>query len=196
VKRSPLYHFPTFIMGMALGFLYQKRPMRSAARASLLTVAGIAITLVLSTGVGNPERFIPHTSIYLPAMAALLFGLASGGWPTRLLTLPSMLLLGEASYTLYLMQFPLTSTLSWIFGGLRFHDILMEANDPPFLLSIWYYPVIFAAAIVLSIVIFRRYETPWRVRLRESLGRWLLHRALPPPVIPGPPTASDISPSA
>jgi peptidoglycan/LPS O-acetylase OafA/YrhL len=187
VKRSPIFHFPTFLMGMALGFLFQKRPLRNRLHASLLTIAGIALTLLLTTGIGNPERFIPHTSIYLPAMAALLFGLASGGWPARLLSLPLTLLLGEASYTLYLMQFPLNATLLWIFSRFHFLDLLLESNAPPFALTPWYYLIILAAAIALSILIFRRYETPWRVRLRQSLGRLLLDRALPPPVIPGPP---------
>ncbi len=186
VKRSPLYHFPTFIMGVALGFLFQKRPIKNRVHSSALVIAGIALTLLLSTGVGSLERFIPHTSIYLPAMAALLFGLASGGWPARFLSLPGTLLLGEASYTLYLMQYPLASTLIWIFGRFRLFDVLLESNAPPFTLTLWYYFIILAVAIVLSILIFRLYETPLRVRLRQSLGRLLLDRALPPPVIPGP----------
>jgi peptidoglycan/LPS O-acetylase OafA/YrhL len=193
VKRNPVYHFPAFLMGVALGFLFQKRPLKNRATSSALTIAGILLTLALATGIGNPERFIPHTSIYLPAMAALLFGLASGGWPARFLTLPSMLLLGEASYTLYLMQFPLNATLLWILGRFRIFDVLLESNAPAFSLTPWYYLLILAIAIALSILIFRRYETPWRVRLRQSLGRRLLHRALPPPVIPGP--SDDSSPA-
>jgi hypothetical protein len=35
------------------------------------------------------------------------------------------------------------------------------------------------------VLLFRYFETPWRVRLRRVLGRWLLDRALPPPFVPG-----------
>ena len=187
IIRHPIYHAPTLILGMALGYLYQRRvPSRhSNSAATALTLAGLAGVVCMALGVGSIERWVSHVSFYLPAMAAVLYGLASGGWPGPLLRLRPLLVLGDSVYAFYLAQFPLAGTLIWIGNGFRTANILDMRTVPQFALRPAFYWIMLVCALGISILLFRFFETPWRIRLRRSLGDRWLHRPLPPPIIPG-----------
>jgi peptidoglycan/LPS O-acetylase OafA/YrhL len=171
---------------MALGYLYQRRiPPKHRSFSTWLTLAGLAGTLCMAIGVGGVERWVSHVSFYLPAIAAVLYGLATGGWPSSLLRTRPLLVLGDSVYAFYLMQFPLVGTLVWIGNGFRFTSVLDMRAMPKFALGPGFYCVVLVCALVLSVLLFRYFETPWRIRLRRSLGERWLHRPLPAPIIPG-----------
>ena len=116
------------------------------------------ITLALAVFVPN-EGNSNHMT-FVPGLCLLLFGLAGGGWGSGLLSLPFLVLLGEASYSFYLMQIPLSDTLVWAANGFRRADVFTNHSNLPLGDSPWNFPVVFAVAIPLSILIFRKLETP------------------------------------
>ena len=195
VARHPLFLSPVLLMGMALGYLFQMHLRTETARNSSfptwLTLAGLAGIVAMSLGVGNVDRWLPHVYFYLPAIAAVLYGLALGGWPAPLLRVRPLLVLGDSVYAFYLTQIPLGCTLVWLAGGLHLRDVLDPRTPPHFTQTPLFYVTVLACALVLSVVLFRYFETPWRIRLRRSLGERWLHRPLPPPIIPGQGTAAN-----
>jgi peptidoglycan/LPS O-acetylase OafA/YrhL len=213
-QRHPVFLFPTLLMGMALGFLFQRqrrvpqglkpdslsgqkveaeastypeaKPEPTAKRMpSLLTLVGLAGLVAMTLNVGRIDRWAPHVMFYLPAIAAVLYGLALGGWPARLLRVRPLLILGDSVYAFYLTQIPLGCTVVWIAGGFGRRDVFDLRSAPPFSQRPAFYFVVLACDLVLSVLLFRFFETPWRVRLRRVLGERWLHKPLPPPIIPG-----------
>ena len=182
LSRHPVVNFPVFICGMALGRLYQMRGDRARAYADVLTAGGLVWILLTATRLWPMFRWSPGGSGFLPGMAAVLFGLATGGLPGRLLTAPAVLLLGEASYALYILQFPVVYTLQWITAkpGTDLVGTMGERARG----SLGTHLLLFPVLVVVSIAVFTFVETPCRLWLRRTLTKRLGEQPLPPPVIP------------
>jgi peptidoglycan/LPS O-acetylase OafA/YrhL len=152
----PVLCLPEFLLGMVLGALFmQKRSFNpDSTSEDWLTFAGIVPCCVLiAAGVGS----------YLSSLAALLcFGwaiyrLADGrGWLTNFLSSKGMLLLGGASFSIYLLQSLIRDSAHRLL--LRSHPGL-DAVLSPFIL------------ITLSCLIFLFYEEPMRDLVRKVLTR-------------------------
>lgn len=103
---SPVACLPTFVGGMLLGQLYRagKRLPRPGPATAL--ALALALFLILPYGV---VLFSPLEDVLLwPAFAVLVLALAQGeGLLARGLTLPAVVVLGEASYGLYILHWPL-----------------------------------------------------------------------------------------
>lgn len=133
VKFNPLVRLPEFLLGMAAGALFlRSRDVagrdespggassdRLTLRPAAVIWAGVAAVVVAIL----LQRWIPypvmHTGLLAPAFAAIIFGFAAGtpfaataegaraapgGLVQRLLASRVLLLLGEASYSLYLLH--------------------------------------------------------------------------------------------
>jgi peptidoglycan/LPS O-acetylase OafA/YrhL len=174
VLRTPLFHplmpetwltrsiilpvlcLPEFVLGMVLGalFLRKRDHEPDATTNDWITAAGILpCCLVIASGVGD----------LLTSLAAVLcFGwsiyrLANGrGWLTNFLSSPPMLLLGGASFSIYLLQALVRESAHRLLSGFRPG---LDAILSPLIL------------IVLCCLIFLYYEEPMRDVVRNLLVR-------------------------
>ncbi len=168
VSFNPLFHLPTFAIGVALGFHF----LRSDSSAGyswtpLLALAGI---IVLTIGIGRFPELVVHNCLFVPAFAVLIYGLAQGGMTAGFFSLPAVVILGEASYSFYILQFP---------QGLTFRLLNEESWSRDYiamlpvggLLHGWVgYVVLLLATAATSIMIFKRFEVPLRLGIRRRLA--------------------------
>jgi peptidoglycan/LPS O-acetylase OafA/YrhL len=112
------------------------------------------------TGIPLASRVGKESGIFAPLHALLIWRLArQRGLLQRFFSLGPLLLLGEASYALYILQEPL---LDWFTGaGKRVFPNLMAHWS-------WIFFIYCALLIGLSLLVHRRWEMPLRARL---LGR-------------------------
>src|SRR5207245_3524502 len=132
----PLFRLPEFLLGMALGrlFVLQKQESRAViwgkeprtiVSGRLLPWAALGgILTLLACGNWIPYPFL-HNGLLDVLFAVLIYGLAnvdSGSGlaktPARLLSMPVFVLLGEASYAVYILHVPLRKwmyqILEWV----------------------------------------------------------------------------------
>jgi peptidoglycan/LPS O-acetylase OafA/YrhL len=170
---NPLCHLPTFVSGVALGYHYAQRP---AARggADPLALGGLLLTVAIGAVARTLPFLFAFEAAFLPAFGMLLYGLALGGGPARLLAVRPLVVLGEASYALYILQFSTVFTLMWVESGFVAHDFMAHGR----LHALVSWPVFYFIALVTSIVtsvgVWKYYETPLRRNLRRRLVRLLL----------------------
>lgn len=100
---SPPSRLPEFLLGMVLGRLFLVRPatrIRQRDLAAALALASIVGIFALGP---LPRGF--SSALLDPFFALLIFALASGvGVFSRLLSIPAMVLLGNAGYAIYILQ--------------------------------------------------------------------------------------------
>jgi len=110
VARFPLIRIAEFAVGCCAGLVYQRQSLIAPIGASqanrLLLLAGIVLLLGLGAmGAAPYFKFTCWTLAITPGAALLVVGLAGNGHVFRpLLENKLTLLLGESSYTLYLLQ--------------------------------------------------------------------------------------------
>jgi peptidoglycan/LPS O-acetylase OafA/YrhL len=101
IKTNPLARLSEFTLGICLGLLYN-RGLRLGKPFVAIGFLGIA-------GLGCVSDQIPTVLLYSgildPLFALLVMGLATN--PGSFLSSPCMILLGEASYGLYILHHPL-----------------------------------------------------------------------------------------
>src|SRR5207237_536668 len=80
-------------------------PARHGGALAAGAMAGIAAALIAGPSIPYP---LLHNGLLVPLFAALVFGLAQGGGVLgRALASRPLVALGDASYALYILQFPL-----------------------------------------------------------------------------------------
>jgi len=104
VKFNPLVRLPEFLIGMAYGFHYLRvrANPKLAAPPVLGGLLGFGVVVSFSASIPYP---VLHTSILAPAFAAIIYGLALQPGLPATLTLRPMVLLGDASYSFYLLHY-------------------------------------------------------------------------------------------
>ncbi|WP_162538604.1 acyltransferase [Granulicella sp. WH15] len=150
----PVLRLPEFILGMSLGALFMERQSASPdwRTNDWLTLAGlIPGGIVISLRV--EDRYLIAAALFSFAWA--IFRLAVGkGWLTNLLSSPPMLLLGGASFSIYILQAPIRNLMHVLFA--HFHPGLDAAVTPVVL-------------IVFCCFLFLYYEEPMRGVVRRVL---------------------------
>ena len=153
VRRLPILALPQFLAGISLGWLYLHfRPRPKTA--SFLAAAGIvclAVTLMLA----NHLPFVVlHNGLLLPFFSMIILGLAESNWLSRLLSIPVLVLLGEASFSLYLVHFIYND---WVKSTFMASDTILGA--------VWKLAVVIPISVLLHLCV----ERPCR---RVILGWW------------------------
>jgi len=154
VLFNPMAHLPIFLFGMLLGRLFLlrrfKRPLRNTdALAALVILFTIEALLLSNYGPGLMVR----DGLLIPIFGLLIYTLARGhGIIATLLSHPIFLLLGEASYALYILHWPLHAWLIKILG-------VSEQVADGSALFFWCY---LALLIIVSILTLRLIEQPAR----------------------------------
>ena len=141
--QFPLVHLPEFLAGVvaALWFVRRPAPLGRAARRLLIGSAATGIAALALTQPVTPAYYC-----YTPLFVMLVLGLAARGARTDWLGSATAVLLGEASYSLYLLHVPL---------GRLF--VLSRGPTPQ-----WTGYLFTVAVIGVSVVSLRCYEAPLR----------------------------------
>jgi peptidoglycan/LPS O-acetylase OafA/YrhL len=108
---NPLLRLPEFIVGMLTGLLFLRRK-NNPAFGSICILGGSAVIALITALVGAIPNPLISAGFLSPAFAAIIFGVAQQPRWTRVLALRPLVLLGEASYSLYLLHsFVMTKAL-------------------------------------------------------------------------------------
>ena len=157
---NPLIRLPEFVLGACLGrwFLSATRTSWSGALVALpIMTLGVFLLWDSDSLLGA----VNYTG-RIASMAAIVTLSAGGaGLFSRVMGWAPLLLLGEASYTLYMIQRPFESYFR--FFSERVTRTTMDQSDG--LLGVY-----IALLIALSVFIFRTFETPLRRRIRDRLS--------------------------
>ena len=155
----PLVYYPVFILGV-LAFRLEQAWHRSGEShpqwmALLSLVSALAITL-LSYWAGGYMTYGIHVGMLAPVYGALIYSLCEDrNWVARLLSGRIFSELGEASYSVYILQLPVFGLLGLFASG---------PKDGAF------FYVYLAVLVALSWGLYRWYETPIRFAIRKKLG--------------------------
>jgi peptidoglycan/LPS O-acetylase OafA/YrhL len=103
VKFHPLARLPEFILGMACGFLFLES-RRDSKHALPLVAAGLAAVMIVTYFSWPIPYPILHTALLAPAFAAIVYGFALRPRWGSLLENRVFVLLGDASYSVYLLH--------------------------------------------------------------------------------------------
>ena len=151
----PIFHLPLFIFGMALGRLYLfGMRVSPKAHAAILGVGLFMLVLVFGGAWLLPGWTRCDPAIVL-IFALIIFGGAGASSAVRLLALPSLVLLGEASYSIYILHIPFRDVWLSFIGNVMGLDLLPWLN----------FPLYFVFLVIVSVAVYRHIETPLRRRL-------------------------------
>ena len=160
----PLLHLPLFIFGMALGRLFLFGPRISPRMHTAMLWLGLGILFLLFGGARLLPWWTRSDAVLALVFALVIFGGAGARTNVPLLTRPGFLLLGEASYAMYILHIPIR--FWWEIGREAIGIELPNWLD---------FALYFCAVVAVSILVFRHVETP----LRRRIGKQK------PPVMPG-----------
>ncbi len=159
VKYNPLCHLPVFAMGMLLARAFDS-PLRAAVerhRGVFLTLGLAASLAVVARPVDALYLFI-HNGLLAPAFGACLLAVATSRRASAYLASPTLVLLGEASYGVYILQAPL-----WL-GWRRLARVASLDLAPLVDFALY-----FAALCAISLLAFKLLESPARRILRARM---------------------------
>jgi len=151
----PLFHLPTFVFGMALGRVYLfGKSYSSRLHLSMFAMGAFALMLIFGGDAGSP--WTKTDAILVVVFGLLIFGAAKLPLMIKnVLATPSLVLLGESSYGIYILHSPIFSWWSQ-----------MDLELAPTYDFIGY----FVLTCTLSIFSFQYFETPLRRRILRSRG--------------------------
>jgi peptidoglycan/LPS O-acetylase OafA/YrhL len=144
VRFNPLLRFPEFVLGVILGVGYLAGFRLPKPKVAVLTCLLLLLTaLILGKDLPYP---IFHNGMLAPLFGVSIIGLAADDCG---LGIPALLLLGEASYSLYIIHNPM---LSWLKA---FFELLHVA------LPAWLFGMVFVAvSISASVCCYKLIELP------------------------------------
>jgi peptidoglycan/LPS O-acetylase OafA/YrhL len=164
LQYNPLGRLPEFLFGAAVGRLYLLRPTGGWPAAWSLAAVAAAVALLGALAYSPAplrQSLYFHNGLLTPLHGALIYGLARGsqGAVARGLSLRPLVLLGEASYALYILHMPLKELLE---AAVR--NCIGDLPGVPFFTGYA------AMAILGSVGVLRVIEEPARRLLRRRLG--------------------------
>jgi peptidoglycan/LPS O-acetylase OafA/YrhL len=166
IQYNPLVRLPEFLFGIALGRLYLADPALGKRPGAWSLAAGAAAVVLLAALAGSPRALrlslFFHNGLLTPLYGLLIYGVARGrlGGLSQALSWGPLVLLGEASYGLYILHVPLRNILEA--SAARF-----GANSVPALPFFIGYVLI---TVVASVVVLHAIEQPARRLLRRRLA--------------------------
>ena len=173
LKYNPLFHLHVFLFGALLGAIRIKTRLIPRLAPAFLCAAVACLVLTVHYYHSIPMPLL-HDGLLVPAFGCLILAFDSGNKRLdALLSVKWLVVLGEASYGLYLIHIPLWN----IFYHLRIDHSRVA------------YPVYLVCAVTLSVLSFFYVETPLRrmltqrsvsaERIRGSWLRWPAKAAIP-----------------
>lgn len=162
VAFFPLCRVPEFLAGVALGrlFLLDQKTGHTAPRW-LAPLALVLFVFILAERPGIPYAMVAGGGL-APLFAALIYGLAHGGRLARWLSGSLLVLLGEASYGVYILHVPIFECYRYAIEHL--HQTKIAVTGWPFFAGF------FCLTLLLSMMSFKYFETPARAWIRSLLN--------------------------
>jgi peptidoglycan/LPS O-acetylase OafA/YrhL len=146
LKFTPPPHLPSFLFGIALADLNERFPAVSRWRLPL-GIAGLGgLYFVLSHGERLPYVFL-HDGLLMPLFALAILGLAGENLLSRIFGFSPVVLLGAASYCLYLLHFNLWTLI---------HDSGILQKSGLIQLDPWFSYLLLVVAAVLTLKFIER----------------------------------------
>jgi len=150
----PVLRLPEFLSGVILGLIFLRAPHRPS-RQWVLWLAIAATAAVLAITPGQWESLLMVPNIFL------VYELAhDGGAINWFLSRKTMMMLGGAAYSMYLLQFPMRKTMELVFA----HWLPALKNAGPPLIT----PLLLVA---VAVVVHLWFEEPVRRGLRQWFAR-------------------------
>jgi peptidoglycan/LPS O-acetylase OafA/YrhL len=154
VKFNPVIRLPEFLLGIGLGVAFlDGRRMPKARWVAVASVAALVMLLCLPHNLPYPAY---HNGLLAPIYAALIFALASA---PEMLDFPVLVLLGEASYSLYLLHEPVLNLLALFAKRMRWEQ------------GGGFYLVFLLLCVAISILSYKFVEVPARSWLKGRRER-------------------------
>jgi peptidoglycan/LPS O-acetylase OafA/YrhL len=151
----PLLHLPLFVFGIALGRLYLFGPQISSSLHAAMLGVGVSVLLLIFGCAWLLPGWVRSDPVVVLTFALIIFGGAGAAAYAPLLALPGFILLGEASYSIYILHIPLRTWWEALVNG------AMGTNLPGWLNFALY----FGFVVVVSVWVYRHVETPLRRRM-------------------------------
>ena len=164
VKFNPLSRVWEFLLGMACGTLFINgsrltNGSRNRQQAWPLIAMGVALASVAGMFLHRDANLVLHPAVIAPAFAAIIYGVALRPAGIGVLEHKFFVLLGEASYSFYLLH----SMVIGSFGGF-FHDASGNLRHQNFLALF----LVLATTALISIGVYMGIERPLRRILRPK----------------------------
>jgi len=106
IKLTPLPHVPAFLFGIVLAQLNDRLCLSDKMRFALATGSLMMIFAALQQGDRLPF-LLTHNGLLAPLFGAMILGLAGSHPLTSFLSFRPLVVIGEASYCLYILHFNL-----------------------------------------------------------------------------------------
>ncbi len=163
LKYNPVVRLPEFVIGMSLGLLFLRQADAVGRRPGLVALAAFGLVGVVLAESGRVPYPIMNGGLLLGPFALLILALASGkGLLAGILGSRPAILLGEASYALYILHGPIHSILRHI----------VPATGPLALESTGFLILYLIVSVVMAILVLKLVEVPARGALRRAWATW------------------------
>ena len=160
LKYTPLAYAATFLTGVGLGKLQNALALTQLQRTLVAAASLLALAAFYAKAAPRVPYVLMHGDVMVPLFAVLILGLSGRNAIASIFSWRPIILLGEASYCLFLLHFNFINLLRHYQVAERLH---MAAYDP------W---ISYAATILLAFAAYRLVEEPARKAL-------LRRRAIP-----------------
>jgi len=160
LKFMPIQHLPSFLFGMALGFLNERIPPESRKRLAAGILAFASLYLVLCFGDRMPYVMM-HDGLLMPLFAGVILCLAGRNPVARFFGLLPFIAIGEASYCLYLLHFNLWTLM---------HDSHFLEKSGLIVFDPWISYLLLIVAALLTKKFIERPGRSWIVRQLQPSG--------------------------
>jgi peptidoglycan/LPS O-acetylase OafA/YrhL len=160
IKYTPPPYVCTFLAGVTLGKLHPVLPLTSRQRLAVAITALTLLGLFFYTGTANRTPYLYlHGGLLVPLFSLLIIGLAGPNIISSLFSIRPLVLLGEATFALYLLHFNVFVLIHNNHLPERLH---LTAFDP------W---ISYAALLTLAYVAYRFVENPARQAILNRFSR-------------------------
>jgi peptidoglycan/LPS O-acetylase OafA/YrhL len=150
LKYTPGSYLCTFIAGIILAKLHTALPLSTRKRAAVAALSLLAIGAFFAIAVDHVPYVLMHGGLLVPVFSALVIGLSGRNIFASAFSIRPLMLLGQASYALFLLHFNFINLLRQYYVPQRLH---VEALDP------W---ISYVATLVLAIAAMYLVEQPAR----------------------------------
>lgn len=164
IYYNPLMHLNSFIAGMLTGIIFKKSSTQNSRNNSIFVILSFVLIFFLIWGRPHFEALTGFKLAYTngllaPAFLLLIILLAKdNSILSTILKHKWLILLGEASYSLYILQKPI-------------HGVYEKIITPRIVLSETTHFYIFLLLLILiSIASFKYFETPMRYYIRKRFS--------------------------